>query len=653
MAGESPSTKTVYVYTWPYQWVYELVYWVLAGLQKTERWKFEFVTGPEEGKVFDSDEAIQDEFLRSTKPLKIALCEPPAERGYRLVPFLWRLPVWGFVPRYWWNLLQLGDNPRDPELIKKVLSHNKLTVYRFPDKATTGRSAMEYLNVHSRRFNLANSQEKRIQEYKELNLDTFLQSSQSENANELPLAFSFTPLHVVHGEVMRVCEIAGIAGRVTAVILPLEKDEKDDDREMIVELRDRLLLGIKNFISVLYAETDFGQSLPILVERHADDIKQMTGLGTRPTWCQADATVALLLAMYVTRGCFFPYCVLDASLQLDLFKIFRDTLNAHADRMQNWFHDQFATFVSPGLVWTDLSPARRHSILTTPVSPPKSNTETSTTLADTLLHHSSGESGFKELFIEDPKETYVPLHYVRFAGDENNTNTVMVCNDPGKCGLYPSNAQFPCLACRILGGQATLMLQVDQCLQNKLSNNVNLVSWYNANKSQEWQSGGFRWSVVAFEDLQTLCHIFRETFTPKDQGDVKPQVGANLYCLDGDEACCMSAKQVVFSIQTSHRQESNTGPKGNNGNAKVRLRKWKEKCRDRVIDSWLYYPKGWKDDEKAKWFHITEDSSINEEPAWAAKLVTARHFYPWCYFAYVAVVGIPPSDAARAKEPEE
>jgi hypothetical protein len=653
MTEGSSSIKTVYVYTWPYQWVYEPVYWVLAGLQKAEQWKFEFVTGPGNGKVFDSDEAIQDAFLRSTQPLKIALCEPPAERGYRLVPFLWRLPVWGFVPKNWWDLLGLGENPRDPTLMGKILTHNKLVVYRFPDSATTGRYAKAYLDVHSRIFHINEiNQENRIQCYEELDLAEFMDISRRGNDEKLPLAFSFTPLHVIDGDVMRVCEIAGIAGRVTAVVLPLKKDGDDQ----IMALRDRLLLGIKNFISVLYAETDFGQSLPLLVARHAEDVQRLSGLGGRPTWCQENSAVDRLLAIYVTRGCFFPYCVLDSSLQLDLFKIFRDTLNNHAERMQEWFHGQFAALVSPGLVWTDLTAGRRHSILTTPVSTRGLGDSGSlTTLASKLLHlaKSNAEQEFRDLFIEDPKETYVPLHYVRFAGNDNNTNTVMVCSTPGQCGLFPSKVELPCLACRILGGQATLMLQVDRYLRHKLSDKVSLVSWSSRHRSQDWSRGGFRWSVVAFEDLQRLCRIFVETLDLDDQSGIRPQVGANLYRLDGEEVPCMSAKQVVFSIQTAYQQKSNSGPASNGGNAKARLREWKVECQDMAIDSWLFYPKGWNGKAEPQWFHITKDASIDEEPPWAQRLVGAAHFYDWCHFAYVAVVGIPTPDASRAKEPEK
>jgi hypothetical protein len=655
MAGTKDPQNTVFVYTWPYQWVYEPAYWAL-GVLAARGWQFEYVTGrvsKESGAIeeFKTDKDVLDAFDEGGSELRIALCEPPARPGYRLIPLLWHLPVWALLPETHaaslglsQDALRFAGSPENAHLLT-ILKQRNLKVYRFPDESTTGRFARDFLYAMRKRD--GGVPENVISQYEPLSqfVDRFLDpSGPTTTSGEVALAFSYTPLHAISDRVIAVHEIPGIADRVTAVVFPQDVSE----RRELERLRQGILEFIKLNISALYFTSDLDSGIGELVKRH--DLFLASSLSRAPSYCEKPEDVARLLGVFVQRGCFFPYCVMDASLQPDLFSMFRQTLNEHAETMQNWFSAQFRDFVSPGLDWSQLSYKTRYDILSFLIA--SADGKENDSLVHRLLHlagtHDQAINTFKQKVVSHQTLPITPLQMVRFPNrDFSSTGSPLVCPGragdelPGYCGCRDARqGKQPCLLCTLLSGQATLSWQVDDYLSSSLPSHtprVEYKSWRyykrDPERSEFALEEDFRWSVVGFDDLKPMCDIFLGTLIHAPQA-----VSAKVKALTiKDPKKCGS--RLLFSIETT-KTSSRSGP-NRGGNASDQLRKWLADQRGAVLEVWFYYRDGFsgkRDDPRTgrSWFRLGADQQ-QDVPSWVDQV--KGHLDQESQFAYVAVLG--------------
>lgn len=151
----STEATRITVYTWPYQWVYEPAYYALEHAlvehnRVSERFRIEWTTQNRTGEQFKTDSevisALHSHNNHDGVNPAIAICQPSgAETKCRLIPILWRLPVWTYVPRIIRDSAEKGSKslsriiPHSLSTLQSWLAnYQKFEIYRFAEDSTAG-----------------------------------------------------------------------------------------------------------------------------------------------------------------------------------------------------------------------------------------------------------------------------------------------------------------------------------------------------------------------------------------------------------------------------------------------------------------------------------------------------------------------------------
>lgn len=424
------------VYTWPYQWVYEPVYWAFSALEATGKWRFWYKH------AFEEDEKIFAAFSRDRSGLAIALCQPPRDpKPYRLIPVLWRVPIWGLVStedaaRYDLSNESLVYPEGNKQHLERFL-RSEFSLALFRAGATVGRMSRDFLKRVVANLQIYVDLDRETEEYGDQLESALMGFSTGNSGASTPpratrIAFTYSPLHSVSDNCVAVCKLSGGAKLETAVIF---NDNLKDQANR--KLRHDLLDLIKFNIGSLYGAIDvFDDTLEIV--RGQDEVTSAMDSDDRRSvpvakpWYSNPRTRASLLAVYLHHGCFFPYGIVDTSMGADTWSMLRETILENTESMQDTFLSKLTTYSSWQFDWsgTKGGATDRLQLLThRPTSAPDPNYDLATSLLHLYGSPSAVEACFRKMTLNHDDFPRVPLHAIdAWEDSRNTTRRRYVCN---------------------------------------------------------------------------------------------------------------------------------------------------------------------------------------------------------------------------------
>lgn len=540
----------VNVCTWPYQWVFEPVYAAIAATQNrfSRDFQFKYISQDKQGREFDTDTAVRDALRESSsdKQVRIAICEPPTfDPQYRVIPLLWRLPVWLFGPKAFCEELhesqtahashnhKAGDVLLKPGIIPPLLnpvrtflddhqkSKNRLMVFNYdPDKTTTGQIGTRLL----RALGIHDDGEMRLpRDYSRFVADC---ERFKKETHAVPIAISYTPLHFIRTDVTALFELAGVSERVTGVVFR-EDDLKEDNFNRVFEY---LFYEIKGQIQRLYTSIDPFHEAKTLITLGQN--RQDYYPSPSPEWVNGPTDRPILLTAFVRRGCFFPYDSLDANLSGHLSVLAADYAKQCSQLIETSLPQAFRHLIAPTVDWWSLSAAERWKVLCerpceTPVIPNANASDNDAGTAHRILHpadfaRNNGRDPdrvLKEMIVSTRLGTTTldALVFGNFdkEGGELRRKMNFRCTQDVKgncaeCYNAENDPSLPCKLCHFVGGEAALAWQIAVTLRSLKLGAIDVTEVLKPIRNAHSQR--FRVSPFQLQDVHELCRVFVASF---------------------------------------------------------------------------------------------------------------------------------------------
>lgn len=621
----SSEATTVTVYTWPYQWVYEPIYYALWKAKESTGITYDFKTN------FKDDEDIRTALANHGNQPAIAICEPPANRqGYRLIPVIWRLPLWVFVPKKLRESFDAKDGQSPPGIIpceigplkdwlersQSSSDMNKPQLYLYPKETTTYRETVPLLEqLFINRPN--NSVILPPYGYKSfLELSETYNNSPSQQQCALPIAFTFAPLQFISKHIGAVYESVGGGSQVTAITF----DEEHLKKAVFLNFHKHLYDTTRRIIASLYREHDPYKYVQDEFLSHEWN-QELSNNGKHlipPDWCSEKQLRAGLIVGVLRRGIYFPFHILSGLIDREVMHAVKSILNSQVEKIVDSTAQLFTDLLSANEEWTSYSYDQRTKILRKLGKEEFKDCNGVQHLPDsTVVAKDTKRQWVQQIRIKGPRMTLSIAHLV--FGGQNRANLVCdgrLTGDVANFCFMQNDGGLVCALCSVLGSSLALTQACINHLKKDLPRLSIDGSFIDENRKKDNSliaNEKFRMSPIHMLELQPFCDAFVKgvDFDSQQEANVRP----SLWKLANEEP----ATDLIFAIEIDKARESHSGEGGTSSRVNQCVADVKKIAN---CTAWFYWPQGlslkgktvgWRKFEGSQYWQDLDPDSIPPE----------------------------------------
>tara|TARA_R110002049_G_scaffold124814_3_gene280369 strand:- start:15191 stop:17251 length:2061 start_codon:yes stop_codon:yes gene_type:complete len=545
------------VFTWPEQWQYWPMYIALARAQDSLRRRHNYKNLTfvlEIIKNKPTDQKIREYFKRYQKDHPaIALCEPPGLSDHlhdielRKVPLVMRMPHWlirsiSSVTKDADQQTVITNLARDfnfaaipfkiddlRRFYKDEENDGKSTIYGFPKNTTSG----DYTRKLVRWFERIGFPNFSTVDVSDLGGEAELVRDINTLAEEEAL-ISYTPWHIVHNHVVAVAEYPGPLRDITALLVPesFSRTEPHDRQKVKDIYYDTNVIyrevhhQLNQALNELLETEGFDTLMRDLVEKNWVPKVKESKIASLDTFKIPNTWLALFLAHYVRRSCYFPYRFvldsmgreIDRTVRFELINMQERTSEMVSRRLRNLFGSQQK--------WEQLSFNERMRCQNIWKSTTK-EIAASTILSDRLKHirdnisqkENKENNEFQYLVGEirlDGQRGYKELKLIDLFDKEGLDLYCSIDDNQGKKTSSCPNQD--CMICRLSGFPKRLLSEATTSLQESILSMNKFDTKNSPTLCDNW-TDNYSPSLLCWEDVTGMVNVFKEELRNVDENE--------------------------------------------------------------------------------------------------------------------------------------